>query len=270
MTYSLILCCRIAAAPSFPGLRRFPDGRKFAQWTGNDSRALMKVQQYPLDHPNIYRYQFIIRSCSPRSSATSPRKLFAAYGLFSTYATFFDNTLTTKTISTKLTRPLPNSNNIGNSFDTRTFAKTGSTSLVHYRFLIEEFGSPNGLCSSITESRHITAVKKPYRRSSRWKAMGQMLTTLQRLDKFSAARSDFTERGMLKGTAYSQAYQEISGAHSSDDDDDDESRPVDNPDAITSVELARTRGTYLNLLLYISSLTLFSSQRETIRSSLMT
>lgn len=34
---------RIAAAPSFPGLRRFPEGRNFKQWTGNDSKALMKV-----------------------------------------------------------------------------------------------------------------------------------------------------------------------------------------------------------------------------------
>ncbi|KAI5980702.1 hypothetical protein EDD15DRAFT_2205358 [Pisolithus albus] len=35
--------CRIAAAPPFPGLRRFPDGRGFSQWTGDDSKALMKV-----------------------------------------------------------------------------------------------------------------------------------------------------------------------------------------------------------------------------------
>ncbi|EIW82007.1 hypothetical protein CONPUDRAFT_152895 [Coniophora puteana RWD-64-598 SS2] len=29
--------------PSFPGLHRFPDGRDFEQWTGDDSKALMKV-----------------------------------------------------------------------------------------------------------------------------------------------------------------------------------------------------------------------------------
>ncbi|KAJ7918908.1 hypothetical protein B0H13DRAFT_1991238 [Mycena leptocephala] len=29
--------------PEFPGLRRFPDGRDFNQWTGDDSKALMKV-----------------------------------------------------------------------------------------------------------------------------------------------------------------------------------------------------------------------------------
>lgn len=36
-------CDRIAAAPPFPGLRRFPHGRRFKQWTGDDSKALMKV-----------------------------------------------------------------------------------------------------------------------------------------------------------------------------------------------------------------------------------
>ncbi len=70
-------------------------------------------------------------------------------------------------------------------------------SMVHYKHLIQEFGAPNGLCSSITESRHITAVKKPWRRSSRWEALGQMLRTNQRLDKLAAMRSDFTERDML-------------------------------------------------------------------------
>jgi hypothetical protein len=33
----------IAIVPAFPGLRRFPQGRDFKQWTGNDSKALMKV-----------------------------------------------------------------------------------------------------------------------------------------------------------------------------------------------------------------------------------
>ena len=33
----------IAAVPHFPGLRRFPEGRGFKQWTGDDSKALMKA-----------------------------------------------------------------------------------------------------------------------------------------------------------------------------------------------------------------------------------
>ncbi|KAH9015226.1 hypothetical protein EDB85DRAFT_1818670, partial [Lactarius pseudohatsudake] len=34
---------RIALAPPFSGLRRFPQDRDFKQWTGDDSKALMKV-----------------------------------------------------------------------------------------------------------------------------------------------------------------------------------------------------------------------------------
>jgi hypothetical protein len=36
-------------------------------------------------------------------------------------------------------------------------------SLEHYRRNIQLFGAPNGLCSSITESKHIKAVKEPWR-----------------------------------------------------------------------------------------------------------
>ena len=42
-SYKHVLSVRIAAAPSFPGLRQFPEGRGFKQWTGDDSKALMKV-----------------------------------------------------------------------------------------------------------------------------------------------------------------------------------------------------------------------------------
>lgn len=72
-------------------------------------------------------------------------------------------------------------------------------SLKHYPALIQLFGAPNGLCSSITESKHIKAVKEPYRRSSRYEALGQMLTINQRLDMMAAARVDFEARGMLRG-----------------------------------------------------------------------
>lgn len=34
----------IAAAPPFAGLRWFPEGRHFKQWTGDDSKGLMKVR----------------------------------------------------------------------------------------------------------------------------------------------------------------------------------------------------------------------------------
>ena len=69
--------------------------------------------------------------------------------------------------------------------------------MVHYRHHIENFGAPNGLCSSITESRHISAVKRPWRRSSRYNAIHQIMRTNSRAEKLTAARAHFTSRGML-------------------------------------------------------------------------
>nr|GAT44220.1 predicted protein [Mycena chlorophos] len=74
--------------------------------------------------------------------------------------------------------------------------------MVHYHPRIEDFAVPNGLCSSITESKHIRAVKRPYRRSNRNQPLGQMLLTNQLLDKLSTARADFTTRGMMEGSLF--------------------------------------------------------------------
>lgn len=70
-------------------------------------------------------------------------------------------------------------------------------SMKHYLDMIRLFGSPNGLCSSITEAKHIKAIKEPWRRSNRNHPLKQILLTNQRLDKLAAARIDFTERKML-------------------------------------------------------------------------
>lgn len=43
LVHCLIVFRRIAAVASFAGLRRFPQGRNFKQWTGDDSKALMKA-----------------------------------------------------------------------------------------------------------------------------------------------------------------------------------------------------------------------------------
>ena len=70
-------------------------------------------------------------------------------------------------------------------------------SLVHYHLNIQEFGAPSRLCSSITESQRITAVKKPWWRSSHFDALGQMLLTNQHLNKLNAVRADFISCRML-------------------------------------------------------------------------
>ena len=75
--------------------------------------------------------------------------------------------------------------------------------LIYYIWAIHLFGAPNGLCSSITESKHIKAVKEPWRWSSRFDTLCQMLLNNQRTDNLAAARADFKRWGMLKGTCLS-------------------------------------------------------------------
>jgi hypothetical protein len=81
----------------------------------------------------------------------------------------------------------------------KTFKLPRHHLIVHYKTLIQQFGAPNGLCSSITENRHITMVKEPWRRSNCNEALGQMLLTNQRLDKLAALCTDFLSRGMING-----------------------------------------------------------------------
>jgi len=90
-----------------------------------------------------------------------------------------------------------------------SFSLPRQHSMKHYNYLIRQFGAPNGLCSSITESKHIKAVKRPYWRTNRFQALGQMLKINQRLDKLAAARLDFKQRGMLNGTCVSQSFEAL-------------------------------------------------------------
>jgi hypothetical protein len=73
-------------------------------------------------------------------------------------------------------------------------------SLLHYPMSITLFGSPNGLCSSITESKHIKSVKEPWRQSSRFRALVQMLWTIIRLEKLAALHRRFLREGLLNGS----------------------------------------------------------------------
>ena len=139
--------------------------------------------------------------------------------------------------------------------------------LSHYRRHIQNFGAPNGLCSSITESKHIVAVKKPWRRSNRHNALQQILMINTRNDKLTSARVDFLSRGMLEGTCLHDVLCALS--HGQDDntdegstsdsdpdegnlepgsdgesnhDEDDHSGPVDGPPIISEVMLGLKNG----------------------------
>ncbi|GBE85562.1 hypothetical protein SCP_0800790 [Sparassis crispa] len=177
----------ISVVPPFSHLRRFPEGRGFKQWTGDDSKALMKVYL-----PAISHYV--------------PRKMVHALRLFLDFCYLARRDVHTEKTLADLDHALKRFHRDREIFATcgvriSGFSLPRQHSLVHYRAHIWAFGAPNGLCSSITESRHITAVKKPWRRSSHYKALGQMLLMNQRLDKLAAARVDFTSRGMLAESA---------------------------------------------------------------------
>ena len=71
---------------------------------------------------------------------------------------------------------------------------------MHYPNAIELFGSPNGTCTSQTEAKHKDAVKEPWRRSNHNRPIMQMVQTITRLDKLTALRRIFKQRGMLAGS----------------------------------------------------------------------
>ncbi|KAF8262344.1 hypothetical protein EI94DRAFT_1773205 [Lactarius quietus] len=175
---------RIAAAPLFPGLRRFPEGRGFKQWTGDDSKALMKVYL-------------------PAIAGHVPPQMVRAIAAFMEFCYLVRRSQldedTLHQIDVAVARFHQEREIFKETGVRDDFSLPRQHSMSHYRFLIQQFGAPNGLCSSITESKHIKFVKEPWRRSSRNEPMGEMLLINQRLDKLAAACVDFAARGMLKG-----------------------------------------------------------------------
>lgn len=136
--------------------------------------------------------------------------------------------------------------------------------LCHYVCKIELFGSPNGICSSITESMHIRAVKEPWRRSSRFEPLPQMVKTVLRLDKLAALRRVFNNRGMLEGMVSKYVFQAVTGTlpvicpygendeggdgndNGNDNDDNDDGGPLSGPPTLAQVTLAVTSGKYIS------------------------
>ena len=129
-------------------------------------------------------------------------------------------------------------------------------SLIRYLDSIILFGSPNGLCSSITESKHIKAVKKPWRRSSRYRALLQMLVINKRQDKLMAIWSVFTQKGMLQGTTLAYTTMMLRGDRPPplpviQEEGRDDHGAVTGPRVMNMVTLAVTAGeldTALNIM----------------------
>ena len=111
--------------------------------------------------------------------------------------------------------------------------------MTHYHQHIKNFGAPNGLCSSITESKHISVVKRPWRRSSRYNAIHQIMQTNRRSEKLSAARASFTVHGMLKFPTWQPRISHMVPS----DNDEDQSGAAEEDAIYNEVFLAQTHGT---------------------------
>ncbi|CAK5272542.1 unnamed protein product [Mycena citricolor] len=216
----------IAAVPPFPGLRRFPEGRGFKQWTGDDSKALMKVYL-------------------PAIEGHVPPQMVRAFSAFLDFCYLVRRNIINEATLVEIDTALARYHTeriifLESDVCPNGFCLPRQHSLTHYRYLIQEFGAPNGLCSSITESKHIKAVKEPWRRSSRYQALSQMLTINDRLDKLAAARVNFVDRGMMADPSARPLAPIPSVLAGRQDDDDDDGGPSDDRVILGEVVLAKT------------------------------
>ncbi|KAM6491514.1 hypothetical protein JOM56_013083 [Amanita muscaria] len=195
----------VSVVPSFPGIRRFKQGRDFNQWTGDDSKALMK-------------------SYIAAINGWVPSEMVQCFAAFMELCYIARRNAISSHDLTRLGNELRRFHQLRQIFIDH--------SVSHYPRGIQYFGSLNGLCSTITESKHIKVVKEPWRRSNRYNALSQMLTTISRGEQLSALRMLFTSNGMLTGTTTSYIKQELwreataaNIVSDNSDPDDDDSNP---------------------------------------------
>ncbi|KIM51404.1 hypothetical protein SCLCIDRAFT_33472 [Scleroderma citrinum Foug A] len=218
-------------------------------WTGDDSKALMKVYlpaikgHIPGDIVQTLRafLEFFYIVCHNVIIEDTLEELEDTLDQFHQYREIFQDT----------------------GVCVEGFSLPQQHSLVHYQSMIHLFGAPNGLCMSITESKHITAVKKPWQCSNKHKALGQILRTNQCLAQLATAHTDFECRGMLSSQ---EEYAPLPNApqpilplpHTQNDtreeegldqEEDDQTGIVDErPELVHSdIKLARTTGLSIEL-----------------------
>ncbi|KAI6044325.1 hypothetical protein EDC04DRAFT_2866027 [Pisolithus marmoratus] len=169
---------QITVVPPFPGLCHFPQGHHFKQWTGDGSKALMKVYlpaiKGHIPQEIVQTFHSFLEFCYMVWWNVITENNLAA--LDDMLMQFYEHHEIFKTTGVVVTFSLPQQH-----------------SMKHYRQLIQLFSVPNGLCSSITESKHVKA----------------MLLVNQWLDKLAASHADFKSRGMLEGTCLSTVLEAL-------------------------------------------------------------
>ncbi|KAE9404082.1 hypothetical protein BT96DRAFT_989584 [Gymnopus androsaceus JB14] len=151
---------RLAAVPAFPGLRCFPHGRRFKQWTGNDSKALMKI--------------FL-----PAVAEYLPEEMMKCLSSFMDFCY------------------LVRCSDINE--DTLKAVESSLQAFHHYREIFRTSGVCEHFSIPRMHSmvHYPLSVKKPWRRSNRYNALSQILLTNQHLDKLAALRSMLVDDGFI-------------------------------------------------------------------------
>ncbi|KAL4079927.1 hypothetical protein V8B97DRAFT_2020677 [Scleroderma yunnanense] len=218
---------RIAAVAPFIGLHCFPEGHYFKQWTGNDLKALMKVYLPAIEGHVLIKImwtfhallEFTYLACCNVITEDTLAAIQDAIRHFHEYQEIFHQSGTVS-----------------------TFSLPCQHAMKHYPDLICLFGAPNGLCMSITESKHINAVKDPYWQTNCNKPLGQMLIINQCLDKLGTC---LTVAMQLLATQdrnnvdSSLQHSQVPGSHHGNNEDNGEA--VDCPMSIEAhVKLAWT------------------------------
>ncbi|KAL4078065.1 hypothetical protein J3A83DRAFT_4476852 [Scleroderma citrinum] len=167
---------RITAVAPFVGLHRFPEGCHFKQWTGNDLKALMKVYL-------------------PAIEGHVPIKIMQTFHALLEFTYLACHNVITEDTLAAIQDTIRHFHEYWEIFHqsgmVSTFSLPCQHAMKHYLDLIHLFRTPNGLCTSITESKHINAVKDPYWWTNCNKPLGQMLIINQCLDKLAASQRDF-------------------------------------------------------------------------------
>ncbi|KAF5343292.1 hypothetical protein D9758_016490 [Tetrapyrgos nigripes] len=236
---------RISITSPYAGLRQFHEGRGFKQWTGDDSKGLMKI--------------FL-----PAIVGHVPPQMVRAVADFMEFCYLVRRSVIDEDALNAIDDAVSRFHRNREIFRTSGIRPDGFSlprqhSMIHYRPLIQQFGAPNGLCSSITESKHIKAVKRPWRRSSRNKPLGQMLLTNQRLDKLAAYRVDLESRDKLQPPkGYLKRIQDsLPPPLPPDNGDNEDEGPVDEPFSQGDVKLSKRAAkgvprTLTDLAVYVS------------------
>ena len=190
---------RIVVTPPFPHLQRFKQGWWFKQWTGDNSKVLMKASTISLV---LWFTVNTLQVFIPAIVEYVPPQVVTCLSVFLDFCYLVRHSEFGQSDLIAIEKALNKFHSAQEIFCTSGVCRKGFNlphqhSMVHYVHPIQEFGAPNGLCSSITESCHITTVKKPWHHSNHYEPLGQNLLTNQRLDKLAAARAHFIAHGML-------------------------------------------------------------------------